>query len=1614
MILLEKVKDLKIYRTQMFLPTLKDDKKKQSLIMLLSPNYNASKKIINSKLFVNKLRYSSYYLEKNLSYFINDKSLEEEDNNPDTVSEAYEYLLIDESMNAAKRNALPDSAFGVPSKRKFPLDTEARVRSAIKFFNYVDPDDEALLARKIKSAMNRYGIKDVAVSDKNRFSKYYKSEKKSTNESMGLATLCPVCGLEKPLIKVEIGNGGGSMMVCENCKDSILSLESFLSNFDERNLLIDRDNSRLFVMNEDTKYDNRLKQLLYKNRLKRRNDVEAIYDLVKADCPDIKYTFYDISRYQKKNIFYDLYFYNNSFFNTNNWNMMKGFNLYYDFMGRLLNDSKLKSAGYKYKTIFIPVTDWDRYRDATVWDFKKNINPMSIIYYSLFKEDLAKLTSLFGNTEVIFVGDNEFFKINFSKLDVKLCKSYAIKFRNFLTKICLKQEFDQEDIDTSADNVDSPIVARTKVLDKLDVNKGIDLTKQIADIDKRKVEKVTNYMSTKPVDIKNVQIKPVKVDTSDKAIDAQTTDIDKATLNKPETEDNIVKNDYNKMELAKRIDVSATNASSEDDILNDLDDDEKAEFLKLVQDIQSNEEDSVNISAGRASRINSLDKKMMDIEVNGKSIKDILDEKPVEVKPVEMKLSTPNEEWNNMSYVNFDKKYNIEADIINIFKHFATTSRPIAVKNLKVENTSTSEDRINTYIVEMEDYNGRRFTVKLDIPIMVDNRFLLRGNYKSIQTQFYNMPIIKTEEDTCQIISNYMKIFVRRYGETNGRSLPLVAKFLKAANKYKGSAIKFTFGDRHKICSKYNLPMDYISLCNSIAKIESSDFIIYFDQDEIRSLYTVKEDGSLPFGYNKKTKEVMYYATTAEHTFIDELIFLLIDFGNKYKEFIELVDKAAAPTSCAFSRCSIMSSQIPLVVICAYHEGLRKTLEKANVKYKLVDKLIADDRANRYVDWIKFKDGYLVYSCNYESSLLLNGLKVCPTELFEIQNIDNKNMYLEFLDDFGGRIKADGLDNFYDLMMDPITVEVLKFYKFPTDYVSVLLYANALLADNKFIKHTDTSSRRIRRYELIAAYTYKVLSDAYAEYSNQAKHSMKMPEFHIKQSAVIDRFLTDTISSDDSCINALRDIETTNAITTKGPSGMNSDRAYSLDKRTYDPSMLNVCSMSTGFSANVGITRQSTLNANIEGNRGYVKSIKGDTTKMNSANTLSATEAMTPFGTTRDDPTRTAMTFVQTAKHMVRTEESDPLLVTSGADEALPYLTTDKFAFKAKQDGFVKELTEDYIILEYKDKTYDYINLKETIEKNSDGGYFVPLKRDPIDNLKLGSKVKADQIVAYDKLSFSNVLGETDNIAYNIGKLAKVAVLNSDEGFEDSGIITETFASKMTTPICLQYDGVIDKDCTVIGIKKLGDHVEVGDTLIAWQNAFEEEDTNALLKNMSQDDISELGKRTIKSEVTGKIVDIRIFRTVEVSELSESLQKIVKAYEKPYIELEKKLKEYGQDISQVPSHTILPATGKLKKSQEAIYIEFYVEYRDTVGRGDKLVNYSANKCTEKKVIPAELYPYTKARPEEEVSAFVSEVSIDKRMVSSTIVIGSINKILIEMDRQVKDIMGIPNEIPRII
>lgn len=87
-----------------------------------------------------------------------------------------------------KRSELPDIVFGVPEQRKFPLDSEEHVRSAIKFFNYVDPKYEKELANNIKKAMKKYNINDVKIGEKNRLSKYIKSTSdKSVKEVVDLS-----------------------------------------------------------------------------------------------------------------------------------------------------------------------------------------------------------------------------------------------------------------------------------------------------------------------------------------------------------------------------------------------------------------------------------------------------------------------------------------------------------------------------------------------------------------------------------------------------------------------------------------------------------------------------------------------------------------------------------------------------------------------------------------------------------------------------------------------------------------------------------------------------------------------------------------------------------------------------------------------------------------------------------------------------------------------------------------------------------------------------------------------------------------------------------------------------------------------------------------------------------------------------------------------------------------------------------------------------------------------------------------------------------------------------------------------------------------------------------
>ena len=82
------------------------------------------------------------------------------------------------SLNETKRSNLPDSSFGIPEDRKFPLDTEQHVKSAIKLFGHAEESKKKLLAKRIRAAAKRYSID---IKDTSMVAKYLKENTEDPN-----------------------------------------------------------------------------------------------------------------------------------------------------------------------------------------------------------------------------------------------------------------------------------------------------------------------------------------------------------------------------------------------------------------------------------------------------------------------------------------------------------------------------------------------------------------------------------------------------------------------------------------------------------------------------------------------------------------------------------------------------------------------------------------------------------------------------------------------------------------------------------------------------------------------------------------------------------------------------------------------------------------------------------------------------------------------------------------------------------------------------------------------------------------------------------------------------------------------------------------------------------------------------------------------------------------------------------------------------------------------------------------------------------------------------------------------------------------------------------------
>lgn len=158
-----------------------------------------------------------------------------------------DWVNIGESNNILEtsRSNLKNSEFGIPEDRKYPLDSKKHVMSAIKLFGHAEESKKKALAKRIKTAAERYNVKIPETTQVHK----YLSESKINEYS--IAAMNPVKGITKPFILKMCNDCGGILNANRYALATDLISDKYLVINENANLeIVDGSNLHDMIIEE--------------------------------------------------------------------------------------------------------------------------------------------------------------------------------------------------------------------------------------------------------------------------------------------------------------------------------------------------------------------------------------------------------------------------------------------------------------------------------------------------------------------------------------------------------------------------------------------------------------------------------------------------------------------------------------------------------------------------------------------------------------------------------------------------------------------------------------------------------------------------------------------------------------------------------------------------------------------------------------------------------------------------------------------------------------------------------------------------------------------------------------------------------------------------------------------------------------------------------------------------------------------------------------------------------------------------------------------------------------------------------------------------------------------
>lgn len=1049
----------------------------------------------------------------------------------------------------------------------------------------------------------------------------------------------------------------------------------------------------------------------------------------------------------------------------------------------------------------------------------------------------------------------------------------------------------------------------------------------------------------------------------------------------------------------------------EDKLINDA----SKKLSTIVKPIDT--VDSLNtISSPRELKIRSSIGQLKLKNVDVDTLNSVVDVPlPEPMRPLKITTTNPGASQGS-SFPQISKVYEekmMDQDIVSIFMNLDNLPNGYYVKDVEVTDISTVTTLMNNWRVTLiEKTSNLQSVINVHIPKVFNSRFFNNGRWYNIGKQDFPIPILKVNKKKVMLTScSYNKMTIERYDTRSLTDINMIRKLLTKIYDKDGSYKYIKTGNSVNTNSRYVSTIEYDEFAKQWYSFinKEVDCEIYFSRVycEKQYAFVTTQDNEFCCGMINKVPIVINTETglTRQNTTLTDLILSTLPEEHQKSYY------SMKPAKLSMYSEITIGMKIPLGVAVAAWEGISSLLKKCKCKYQYVEKSFAD---TKYFT-IPFKDKILAIENSTPNQLLFNGFYRINTKAYTIADFENpimsaNSVYVDIFNQiFFKRYQQLTLFiNAYNFFIDPITSEVCQHYNLPTDICSLMIYASNILADNNFRGEGNASLYRIRSTEIIPAILHFTLAAAISKKTNVLGSKSRSSSIQYNPNSVIAELIKVPNVSLMSALNPITELNSQENITKKGYVGLNSDRAYTLDKRAYNDSMIGKFAISSPNNANVGVNRQLVIDPNIESLRGYTKISNDDSN--NDLQLASFSELLTPGTVTRDDAIRNAIATSQTS-HIVPTDGAQPVIISNGVDEIVPSYLSDEFTVSADEDGKVLEITDGYMIVEYKSGKKRAINIDNRYSLNTGSGNYVNNKLLP--NFNVNDQFKKGDVLAYHEKHFTKD-PTTGTVRMNIGPMLKICFASTSDSYEDGGFITRKGSEAMKTSLTNRQLVKIKITDDIDKLVKVGDEVEINDPLIVFGvgdtgDKAVDNFLKAFQDKSSEKSMLDSAKRTVKAKYAGRVADVRMYTVKSLDKLSPSLFELFDEYFKTNKKKRKILDKYDKTNSVYKMETLfaLP-TEPLKGSTimgitADVIIEIYIEHEDELSVGDKAVAYGAAKQINSTLVPDGLEPYSEYDPTEEVSMTTEPTSTLKRMIPSLIITALGNKAAINLKKQMLEI-----------